>query len=178
MLTGAENLMARNGNPPLIITLNIDENAHAFFAEQRRLYFPPHINYLDAHLTLFHNLPSDVPVIEEVMIDMATGNPFALRMSAVRHIGKGVVYYMESASLQQLHLAMQKRFSHLISGKDAQKLWPHITVQNKVTANKADMLYKKLQAAFEPFPVTATGFSTWLYLNGPWEKVKEYPFSG
>ncbi len=164
------------GHPPLIITLNIDEKAQAFFGEQRRLYFPKHINYLDAHLTLFHKLPSEEPLINEVLADMANRTPFELRMSAVRHIGKGVVYSMESASLQQMHLAMQKRFHHLISGKDTQKLWPHITVQNKVTANKADLLYKKLLKSFEPFPVPATGFSTWLYLGGPWEKVKEYPF--
>ncbi|MEJ7610465.1 MAG: 2'-5' RNA ligase family protein [Ferruginibacter sp.] len=168
--------MKRTGKPPLILTLNIDEVAHSFFAAQRRLYFPPHINYLDAHLTLFHNLPSDDTLIAEALNVFANREPFELRMSGVRHIGKGVVYTLISDELQQLHTTMQKTFSTMISGKDTQKLWPHITVQNKVTANKADLLYKKLLKEYEPFPVTATGFSTWLYLKGPWEKVTEYSF--
>jgi len=49
--------MATLSPAPLILTLTLDEASQAFFDEQRRQYFPPKINYLSAHLTLFHALP-------------------------------------------------------------------------------------------------------------------------
>ena len=169
-------MASATGHPPLIITLNINEKAQAFFGEQRRLYFPKHINYLDAHLTFFHNLPSDDAMIKDSLIQFSGRPSFEMQVTGVRHLGNGVAYALHSPELQDMHLKMQTEFRNLISGKDKQKLWPHITVQNKVTANKADILYRSLNRTFTPLSVTATGLSSWLYLNGPWEKKDEFSF--
>ena len=42
---------------PLIVTLKLDDAAQTYFNALRRQHFPPAINYLGAHLTLFHHLP-------------------------------------------------------------------------------------------------------------------------
>ncbi|WP_460504174.1 2'-5' RNA ligase family protein, partial [Hymenobacter agri] len=42
---------------PLILTLALDAASQAYFNDLRTQHFPPKINYLAAHLTLFHHLP-------------------------------------------------------------------------------------------------------------------------
>ncbi|WP_208644854.1 2'-5' RNA ligase family protein [Mucilaginibacter kameinonensis] len=44
----------------LILTLRLDEESQAFFDEMRKRHFPQERNFLKAHLTLFHQLPSDL----------------------------------------------------------------------------------------------------------------------
>ena len=51
----------------LILTLIIDGEAQNFFNILRQRYFPAERNYLDAHLTLFHNLPGNEPIIIKVI---------------------------------------------------------------------------------------------------------------
>ncbi|WP_228763515.1 2'-5' RNA ligase family protein [Brevundimonas sp. SPF441] len=44
---------------PLIVTAALDARAFAYFEALRRRHFPPHLNQIPAHLTLFHALPGD-----------------------------------------------------------------------------------------------------------------------
>ena len=65
---------------PLILTLQLDAQAFAFFNFLRQKHFPAKINYLDAHLTLFHHLPPD-PAVTEVLENIAASQkiiPFML----------------------------------------------------------------------------------------------------
>ena len=164
--------------PPLIITLIIDSASQEFFTEQRKRYFPQHVNYLDAHLTLFHKLPSDEILIDDLLESLRQRKSFFMEAVEIKNIGKGVVYKIQSPELQQLHKQMQHAFAPFLIPQDKGKLWPHITVQNKVTANKANLLHQTLSASFKPFPIEAKGFATWLYLKGPWEKKAKFLFTG
>ncbi len=162
--------------PPLIITLKIDEASQRYFSEIRKKHFPKHVNYLDAHLTLFHKLPSDEDIIDDTLRSLSKRNAFEMGVAEIKNIGNGNALAIESAELQVIHIAIQKELDQFLISQDRQKLWPHITVQNKVTANKAQILFKELSFSFKPFNITATGFSTWLYLNGPWEHKADYLF--
>jgi hypothetical protein len=162
---------------PLIITLMIDPASQAFFSAQRKRYFPAHANYLDAHLTLFHKLPSENNLIDETLITLSKRAPFEMEAAELKSIGNGTAYYVSSEKVIQLHTKMQQTFDPFLIGKDRQKIWPHITVQNKVTANKAHLLLKELSENFRPFTIIATGFATWYYLKGPWQKKAEYRFA-
>jgi hypothetical protein len=42
---------------PLILTLSLDKASHQFLTGLRQKYFPPHRNFLSAHVTLFHAIP-------------------------------------------------------------------------------------------------------------------------
>lgn len=164
------------GTPPLIVTLKLDQRSQVFFNELRRQYFPAHVNYLDAHLTLFHHLPSSLDFIDEVLQDFSTQAPFEILVSGVKNMGNGVAFLVDSPELMSMHAALQQAFrGHLIS-QDRHRLWPHVTVQNKVTAFKAKQTTELLASAFTPFSSMAVGFETWYYLKGPWQHHKDYLF--
>lgn len=165
------------GNAPLIVTLQLEEQHQQFFNLLRKEYFPAHANYIDAHITLFHNLPSTESSIKEKLKYFANHTEINLLVSGIRNIGNGVVYTIESEELQQMHRSMQKAFKPWLIRKDRQRLCPHITIQNKVTAYKAQVLQQKLAASFTPFEIKATGISTWLYLKGPWKAVENFTFN-
>ena len=91
-------------------------------------------------------------------------------------MGKGVAFTLQSRKLLNLHKGLQQQFTKFLIRKDRQVLWPHITVQNQVTANKAQKLFEELNANFKPFTISAIGLSTWLYQKGPWEHLGDYDF--
>ena len=161
---------------PLIITLALSDTDQQFFNVLRKTHFPSHSNYLQAHITLFHSLPSDEPFITEQLAIFAQRTTMTLQVSRLSNMGHGVAYSLISEDLQQLHVRMQEAFKPWLMKQDQQKLWPHITIQNKVTTFKAQQLYEQLQADFTPFDVKATGFNTWIYLKGPWKAVANYSF--
>lgn len=75
---------------PLILTLRLDEDSQAFFNTQRRLYFPPERNFLDAHLTLFHQLPDEAATFE--YLEESQQSNFSLQVSGLMNLGAGVAY--------------------------------------------------------------------------------------
>lgn len=163
---------------PIIVTLKIDERSSEFFNDLRRRYFPASINYIDAHLTLFHQLPSSGSAqIEGDIAEIALATTkFPLLVSEVKMIGKGVAYQIESELLVQIRQRLAQGWQNWLTAQDQQKLWPHITVQNKVSPQEAEQLHKDLADRFTPFNVHAEGLNLWYYQNGPWEFIKSFHF--
>lgn len=163
--------------PPLIVTLQLPAETQAYFTALRTQYFPAYINYLEAHLTLFHHLPSDNPMLQTTL-EQATKRRFMdLQVTSITNLGKGAAFILQSRELQELHQQLQKEWAGMLIPQDQQKLRPHITIQNKVTAFKAQQTVAQLQQAFTPFSITGIGLQTWLYKKGPWQHVKDYAFN-
>lgn len=162
---------------PLIVTLRLDNKSHQFFNHLRKQYFPPAINYLDAHLTMFHHLPSDEPAVTEALVEMAGRSCFEMEVSGLIHTGYGVAFAIESAGLISLRAALQHKFHEWLIPQDKQKFRPHITIQNKVTPEMSKKLHRELSKVFTPFPIVAEGIDTWLYRNGPWEHRETFSFT-
>lgn len=160
----------------LIITLNMTQEDQAFFNALRKKHFPAHANYLDAHITLFHKLPANEARIPDVLKEMALRPALHVTVNKVHLMGTCVAYSLVADELKKLHEQMQQAFAPWLIKQDQQPLRPHITVQNKVTAFKAQQLYGELSQTFTPFTIKTTGFSTWKYLNGPWKLLAQYPF--
>lgn len=160
----------------LIITLGIEPCYQEHFNSLREKYFPAHANYLDAHITLFHHLPADQPAIRESLSLFVRRKPITLQVTGVSCFGKGVAFTLYAAALLALHKEMQAAFEPWLIRQDRQALRPHITVQNKVTALKAQQLYEKLKEGFSPFSFSTTGLHTWKYLKGPWKAQEMFPF--
>ena len=161
----------------LILTLLIDTETQGFFNNLRKQYFPAERNYLDAHLTLFHNLPgSEQAIIESIDTVCNNYNVFDMQVSKIVSIGNGVAYKIESPELKQLHKYLQQQFTQWLIPQDKQTLWPHITIQNKTDALIANQLINELNSGFIPFKVNALGFSLWEYKGGPWEFISEFRF--
>ena len=162
---------------PLILTLALNEEAFSFFNLLRQKYFPAERNFLKAHLTLFHHLPPNEKIVEEAILSCASLQPiFSLPVVDVVSIGKGVAYKLESLPLQQLHKTLQEKWRHFLTPQDGQKLWPHVTVQNKVAPAIAKETLAELKFSFKPFTAYGLGLSVWRYEGGPWTFIKTYPF--
>ncbi len=164
---------------PLILTVQLDKSSQYFFNEKRKEYFPPERNFLEAHLTLFHHLPDDEDIIIERMETICAQQKIvSLPVTEVKNIGKGVVYKIESKELISLHKRLQKEWLPHLTIQDRQGLWPHITIQNKVTIEEAKRTLEKEKTGFASFIAQAEGFTLWRYLNGPWQWYRSFPFAG
>ena len=165
-----------NSTPPLILTLGINEEAQQYFDDLRRQHFPSERNFLKAHLTLFHLLP-DVHSIYDDLNQMAEKQPiFSLQAERIASIGKGTAIKIKSQELMSLHRALQDCWSEFLSAQDKQKLWAHVTIQNKVSPETARELQTLLNSGFKPFRFRASGFRLWRYLGGPWEELEFFKF--
>ena len=164
--------------PPIIVTLSIEAAAQRLFNELRKKHFPPERNYLDAHLTLFHHLPGEAAdsIAYLLMQTALAQEPFTLQASGMMSLGRGVAYRLESDVLATLHRQLQQQFAPWLTPQDAQRIRPHITIQNKVQPAAARALLQQLAHDFRPFSVAALGFRLWHYRNGPWEHITDFAF--
>ncbi|OOQ62036.1 2'-5' RNA ligase family protein [Mucilaginibacter pedocola] len=164
---------------PLLLTLSLDAEAKLYFNKLRKKYFPAERNFLDAHLMLFHQIPAgEETIIENIASAASKFGPMDLQITQVVCIGRGVAYKVECAALMQLHKHLQQQWQHWLIPQDKQKLWPHITVQNKVEPAVAKQLSAELSASFSPFTACGTGLTLWEYLGGPWQFVQQFDFTG
>ena len=154
---------------PIILTLQLDGDSQAFFQAQRARYFPPAINYIDAHLTLFHNLPGERfdAVLKTLARACAAQGPFALEVCGLMKLGRGVAYKIDAPALLALREALAEAFEPWLVKQDRERFRPHVTVQNKVSPAQAAALYDHLSAGFEPFEARAEGVQLWFYEGGP-----------
>ena len=144
----------------------MDSDSQQFFDSARRQYFPPERNFLNAHLTLFHQLPNHVAT--QSYIENFIYQSFEMRVNGLMHLGAGVAYKIESESLQFLHRELSNHFKHDLIPQDRQPYKPHVVIQNKVTPAASKKLLSELKCDFEPFTIKAVGFDLWIYLGGPW----------
>lgn len=161
-----------------ILTLSLQEDAQKWFEAQRQAHFPPALNHIPAHLSLFHQLPGDANTAGVLRSAAEQQRPFSLKMDGVRSMGRGVTYTLTSPELQALHRGLAAQFSAYLTPQDRQPLHPHVVVQNKVEPAEAKLLLAQLQAGFRSREVRATGLLWWEYLGGPWRKLEEFPFAG
>ncbi|MDP9458053.1 MAG: phosphoesterase HXTX [Actinobacteria bacterium] len=158
----------------------MDEASQERFDRLREAHFPPERNYLSAHLTLFHHLPGDREgeVVEEIREACGRQQPITLRAAGLLFMGRGVAYKLEAPELVGLRRRLAKAWEPFLTNQDRQGLRPHVTVQNKVSPEKARALHRELEGSFSPFEIRGEGLLLWRYLGGPWEPVGEYPFGG
>ncbi len=161
----------------LIITLNIDDASQTFFNEKRKQHYPAYANFVDAHITLFHKLPSDKNIVHETLQQLCNSKAFDMQVVGLKNIENFVAYDIVSPTLQNIHAEMQRIFASMLNEKDREILWPHITVHNKATVYKAFKTHEKLLANFKPFSVTAIGFTTWFYAKKEWVKKEDFLFA-
>jgi 2'-5' RNA ligase len=164
--------------PPLVVTLLLDEAAQERFDALRRAHFPPERNHLRAHVTLFHALPGEYE--EQVRSDLAASAQrpaYDVDVVRVRSLGRGVAYDLRSPVLAAQRAELARCWQPWLTPQDARPHAAHVTVQNKVTPDRARALLRELEASFVPDAVRATGLAVWRYLGGPWEPLGAYRFS-
>jgi hypothetical protein len=135
---------------------------------------------LDAHLTLFHQLPPSCADELKHRLSQETRGVQAprARVTGLMSLGGGVAYRIEVPELTGIREGLVEAFAGLLSAQDAGRWRPHVTIQNKVEPREARRLQERLRATFEPRPLNLKGLASWRYLGGPWEPIRSHVFRG
>ena len=158
----------------LILTLRMDSKSQEFFNAQRICYFPQDRNTLDAHLTIFHQLPNE-PATYDFFAGLRQPS-FQLQVVGLMNLGAGVAYSIKSGELQLFRKRLSDHFMEKLIPQDRQPYRPHITIMNKSTPVRARELLLALSKGFKMFSVEGIGVDLWTYLDGPWRHEVSVPF--
>ena len=164
---------------PLILTAELDADSFARYDAMRRAHFPDRGYRLPAHLTLFHQFPGDArgEIERELSLIAAGRAPMPLRFEALFAMGRGVAVSVEAPGLKALHRYLRDLWSAWLTDQD-RGLRPHVTIQNKVSKEDAQVLLARLRPGFVPHDGLSTGLRLWHYRGGPWDEAARFAFSG
>jgi hypothetical protein len=151
-----------------VLTLRMDEVSFTRLDALRRRYFPRYINFLPAHITLFHALTDEqvsrLPSAGPSLI----GESIPLEFVRPTLIGRGVAIQVGRGALSGLHSRIIEALGHGLTRQDRQPFRPHVTIQNKVTRADAKATFSAVANDFSPWPGHGIGLDVWRYLGGPW----------
>ncbi len=137
----------------------MDPDSFSFFDELRRQHFPAVLNHVPAHLSLFHRLPGEeVAAVGEMIVEIcgSTG-AIAIRVTGLRHLGRGAAFTLHSPILDDLRSGLAQRFRDWLTPQDRQPFDAHVTIQNKVDPAASKDLVRQLRANFGPFDIVGIG---------------------
>ena len=165
---------------PLIVTAMLADSEQAWFDRLRTAHFPPERNHLRAHLTLFHAIP---PMLEDELRQRLAAlaaelPPPRADLVGLMNLGGGTAFRIASDDLDAIRAELADAFRGVLTQQDSHGWRPHITVQNKVTAEAARALGEALDRGFTPRPLRLTGLAYDHYAGGPWLPGRRYPFRG
>jgi 2'-5' RNA ligase superfamily protein len=90
-------------------------------------------------------------------------------------LGFGVAVRMRSSELDHVRAAARDAMGGEFSRQDSQAWRPHVTIQNKVSADTARRLHREMESGFVRPAGAVTGLLVWEYLGGPWKLVEQLP---
>ncbi|HEY9881697.1 MAG TPA: 2'-5' RNA ligase family protein [Leptolyngbyaceae cyanobacterium] len=163
---------------PLILTLKLDPDSFQVLNQLRQQHFPAERNFLPAHITLFHALPTEEIETIQQNLQFLGENTSAIPLAfpKLRFLGNGVAVEVESPPLIQIRQNLAEHWHSWLKPQDRQKYQPHITIQNKVTADEARQLYSPLSRDWQLPEGRGEGLLLWYYQGGPWELAGEFLF--
>ncbi|QUS39477.1 2'-5' RNA ligase family protein [Tardiphaga alba] len=161
--------MKQTSYPTFILTAELDAEIFSWLDGLRRKHFPQSRNVLSAHLTMFHRLAPQQ--IERILTTALPQQKIDLTFDSVRFLGFGNAISVSSTAFEQLRHKLKDAIGDGLSRQDTQRWSPHVTVQNKVTAETAQKLYSDLSDEFLPRNGQAYGLLVWEYLGGPWRLI-------
>jgi 2'-5' RNA ligase len=163
----------------LILTLVLDAASQARFQALRDAHFPPALNLVPAHVTLFHRLPGEERArIEAAIATLSALTPtLPIQVEGPRILGRGVALALRSPPLSALREKVRRSWADWLTPHDRQPWRPHVTVQNKVAPELARRLHQDLARDFAPLEAMAAGLRLWEYLGGPWRELRRFDFA-
>src|SRR5579872_1053623 len=93
-----------------VLTLALNRDSQARFEALRRMHYPPELNRIPAHVSLFHQLPGTEDVRSTLIAACRLGDPFTVHVSGIQSLGRGVAYKIASSELQLRRDALAKSF--------------------------------------------------------------------
>jgi hypothetical protein len=152
----------------------------------RKKYFPPKLNKLGAHLTLFHALPESklestiIPTIKRVA---AEWQPFSVNAAKPFRMKKGIAISVPKNQggdlAQKVHGALSGAWEGegWLSEQDAGGMRAHYTIMNKVDdeGEVADAM-EEVSGSWKGDRGTVVGLGLWRYEKGYWKWVEAFEF--
>ena len=164
-------------NGPLIVTALFGAGDDGWIQPLRRAHYPPELNRVPAHLTLFRLLPPSLePELSDRLARAVAAPPPHAEIAGIIDLGEGTALRVESDALIEIRESLAESFHGLLMPQDQAPWRPHITIQNKVAPREARRLQQRLGASFEPRPLAIRALASWRYRGGPWEPLKTHPF--
>lgn len=189
ILENKENLLVSEA--PLILCAWMDDLTQAWLNDLRTQHFPPHLNRLSAHLTLFHALPGENRRGIEEGINQVLDQHFrkkeeekkgeggaALQFPKLISLGRGFAAEVICAPLVNIHKALQRKWWNDLTPQDRQGFRPHVTLQNKVSPVSAKSTLQQLAPNWRAdYTGTLLGLTLWVYQgsSGTWSEPQYYP---
>ena len=162
---------------PIIVTALFGHGDDGMLQHLRRTHYPAARNQVPAHLTLFHQLPPGLAAeLSGRLAAAAAAPPPPATIAGLMDLGEGTAFRVESEALAAIRDELAEAFHGLLMPQDRAPWRPHITIQNKVEPRAAKALQRELAADFAPRPLQIRALASWLYLDGPWERLKVHPF--
>ncbi len=164
---------------PIIVTALFAPGDDGWLQQLRRDHYPPERNQVPAHLTLFHQLPPSCEAeFNHRIADIVRAPPPRATVAGVMDLGGGTALRVESGDLEAMRGELADALHGLLTPQDQAGWRGHVTIQNKVEPRAARRLQAELRAAFRPRPLAIPALATWRYLDGPWERIRSFPFRG
>ena len=164
---------------PLIVTAALGPDDFAWLDGERRRFFPPERNQLDAHLTMFHALPPSLEAeVRTFLKTQCKRSRPAATIAGLINLGRGAAYRVSSPDLDSIREAIADHFHGSLTVQDAAGWRAHVTVQNKMTSLEARDLFDQLTKDFRPRSLAIHGLALHRYLGGPWEMLGQWAFRG
>lgn len=172
-----------------VLTLLTDKPHHARLTSLRKRYFPPHLNKLSAHLTLFHALPGaqlDSTIIPDLKRVAQRTAPFQIRTTGPFRMKKGFAIGLARKEAgykmaQEVHRSLQASWKReeWLSEQDAQEGWRgHYTIMNKVDdESEVARAFQEVKRGWEDDVGTVEGLGLWRYERGWWKWERRFDFS-
>jgi len=167
-----------------VLTFLTDPEHHDTLTALRKRYFPPRLNKLDAHLTLFHALPGSkleeliIPVLEHAAEKTSEFRLVASRPFRMKHgIAIAVPKNHGGDLAKDIHAHLQRQWQGVLSDQDAGGFRAHYTIMNKVD-NEAEIGHamEEVEHSFTACPGMVKGLSLWLYDRGGWAWRRDFEF--
>ena len=134
-----------------ILTIRMDPLSQAWFDDLRQKHFPPELNQIAAHLTLFHKLPGTDAARWAIEQISAQTPPFPMHITGLQSLGRGVAYKLAAPQLSAVHASLAAAFRDDLSSQDKQGFRPHVVVQNKTSTKAARTLLDTLDPGYQRF---------------------------
>ena len=162
---------------PLIVTALFGPGDDGWLQQLRREHYPPELNRVPAHLTLFRHLPPSLESELSSRLAAATAAPPPpATIAGILDLGEGTALRVDSPALEAIRDELAEAFHGLLLPQDQTPWRPHVTLQNKVVRRQARALQQALGAGFSSRPLAIRALASWRYLDGSWEPLKTHPF--
>lgn len=162
------------------MTAELDAATQGWLEGLRRAHYPPELNRVPAHLTLFHGLPGSALAEVSQRLAVLAGEmpPLPVRLLGWKSFGNGVSLRLDCAALDAMRGELSEALWLLMSAQDRAGVQLHVTVQNKVAAAVARATMAALERAVMPEGAHVSALRLWRYLGGPWEAAGRWPLRG